>query len=78
MNHLLKDLALHCGLSLSQYWHLRLLLSVSLVPLLGGLYLAFFEKRERRKPSTVNDSSYSLWVGSDGRLVAQPRQQEAV
>lgn len=66
MDHLLKTWALHCGLSISQYWHLRLLLSVSLVPLLAGLYVAFFDKHRRRKPRT-----YSLWVRRDGRLVAR-------
>lgn len=67
MDHLLKDFALHCGLSLSTYWHLRLLGSVSLVPLLVGLYVAFFDKRRRRKPRT-----FSLWVSRDGQLVARP------
>lgn len=66
MDHLLKTFALHCGLSLSQYWHLRLLASMSLVPVLTGLYVAFFDKRRQPKPRT-----YSLWVGRDGRLVAR-------
>lgn len=64
MDHLLKTFALHCGLSLSHYWHLRLVLSVSLGPLLGVLYLVLFGRRGRR--------AYSLWVRPDGKLVARP------
>lgn len=70
MYHQLEALALRCGLSLSQYWHLRLLLSMSLAPLLLVFYLVLFEKRERRLPPR----SYSLWVRSDGQLVARPRR----
>jgi hypothetical protein len=65
MDHLLKTFALHCGLSLSHYWHLRLLLSVSLGPLLGVLYLVVFGRRGRRP-------EYTLWVSHDGKLVARP------
>jgi len=64
MDHLLKTFALHCGLSMSHYWHLRLLLSVSLGPLLGVLYLVLFGRRGRR--------GYSLWISREGRLVARP------
>lgn len=67
MDHLLKTFALHCGLSLSHYWHLRLLLSVSFGPLIGILYLVLFGRREQRRPE------YTLWVSSDGRLVARPK-----
>ena len=65
MDHLLKTFALHCGLSMSHYWHLRLLLSVSLGPLVGVLYLLLFGRRERRR-------SYSLWISREGRLIARP------
>ncbi|MGI4834222.1 MAG: hypothetical protein ACRYFK_12255 [Janthinobacterium lividum] len=69
MDHLLKECALHCGLSLSQYWHLRLVMSVSLGPLLAILYLILFDRRAPRQPPR----SYSLWVRSDGQLVARGR-----
>jgi hypothetical protein len=65
MDHLLKAFALHCGLSMSHYWHLRLLLSVSLGPLLGVFYLVLFGRRGRRR-------GYSLWISPEGRLVARP------
>jgi hypothetical protein len=65
MDHLFKTFALHCGLSLSDYWHLRLVLSVSLGPLLGVLYLVLFERRERRP-------GYALWVSQSGKLIARP------
>ncbi|NML67549.1 hypothetical protein HHL22_20300 [Hymenobacter sp. RP-2-7] len=68
MDHLLKEWALQCGMSLSQYWHLRLIMSVSLLPLLAILYLILFDKRTRRRAAR----SYSLWVRSDGQLVARP------
>ena len=65
MDHLLKTYALHCGLSLSHYWHLRLLLSVSLGPLLAICYLIVSGWRKPRP-------TYTLWVRQDGRLVARP------
>lgn len=65
MDHLLKTFAIHCGLSQSHYWHLRLVLSVSLGPLLGVLYLVLFGRRGRLP-------AYRLWVRSDGKLVARP------
>ncbi len=65
MDHLLKTFALHCGLSQSHYWHLRLVLSVSFGPLLGVLYLVLFGRRGRRR-------AYRLWVRPDGKLVARP------
>jgi len=73
MDHFLKLLAYNCGLSQSQYWHLRLLSSVSLVPLLAILYLVFFDKRGRRRPPAARPN-VSLWVNSDGRLIALPEQ----
>lgn len=66
MDHLLKTFALHCGLSLSQYWHLRLVCSVSLVPLLAVGYLIVCGWRKRPRPT------YTLWVRHDGQLVARP------
>ena len=74
MEHLLKLLASDCGLSQSQYWHLRLLSSISLVPMLGVLYLVFFDKLGRRSPPAAARPNLSLWVASDGRLIALPEQ----
>lgn len=65
MDELLKSFALHCGLSLSDYWHLRLILSVSFGPLLAVLYLVLFD---RRGPRPI----YSLWIRPDGKLIARP------
>ena len=73
MDHFLKLLAYDCGLSQAQYWHLRLLSSISLVPLLGVLYLVFFDKLGRRSPPAAARPNLSLWVTSDGRLVALPK-----
>ncbi len=68
MEHALKLFALHCGLSLSQYWRLRLVLSVSLVPMLAVGYLIVSGWRKRPRPI------YTLWVSHDGRLVARPKK----
>jgi hypothetical protein len=65
MDYFLKTFALQCGLSLSDHWHLRLVLSVSFGPLLAILYLLLFGRRRQRP-------AYSLWVRQDGRLVARP------
>jgi hypothetical protein len=46
MDHILHMLASHWHLSASQYWQLRLLCAVSLVPLIGVLCLVLFNKRE--------------------------------
>ena len=73
MDHFLKLLAYDCGLSQSQYWHLRLLSSVSLMPLLCIFYLVFFDKRAQRTPPAARPH-LSLWVNSDGRLIALPRE----
>jgi len=48
MAHILHALAQHWHLSASQYWQLRLLCSVSLVPFLGVLYLVLFDRRSAR------------------------------
>lgn len=71
MDHFLKLLAHDCGLSQADYWHLRLLSSISLVPLLAVLYLIFFGKIGQRKPPRPK---VSLWVSSDGQLIARPAQ----
>ena len=73
MDHFLKHLAYDClGLSQSQYWHLRLLGSVSVGPLLGILYLVV-GKLGRRPPPAATPPPVSLWVNSEGQLVALPR-----
>jgi len=69
MEQLLKIFAHYCHLSQTQYWHLHLLLSLMLGPLLGVLYLIFFDQRARRRPSALVDSRPTMWVGSDGRLL---------
>ena len=66
MDQLVKTFALHCGLSLSQYWHLRLVLSVSLGPLLAIGYLIVSGWRKPPRPT------YTLWVNHSGQLVARP------
>jgi hypothetical protein len=45
MAHILHALAQHWHLSASQYWQMRLLCAVSLVPFLGVLYLLLFNRR---------------------------------
>ncbi|MFD1874236.1 hypothetical protein [Hymenobacter bucti] len=67
MEYLLRMLAHHWGLSQSQYWHLHLLSSVSLGPLLGILYLVVFDRRARRRAHAA--AKASMWVGADGRLL---------
>jgi len=74
MDHFLKHLAYDClGLSQTQYWHLRLLGSVSLGPLVGILYLVLVGKLGRRTPPAATHPPVSLWINSEGRLVALPR-----
>jgi hypothetical protein len=68
MEHLLKILAQHWELSSDQYWHLRLLCSLLLGPVLGVLYLLFFDKRERYKPRAATGSKPTMWVNSQGQL----------
>jgi hypothetical protein len=72
MDHLLKEAALRCGLSLSQYWHLRLLLSVSLGPLLAILYLVLVDRPRRRW--AVRSAHYTLWINREGQLVFRARR----
>ncbi|MDO7887937.1 hypothetical protein [Hymenobacter cheonanensis] len=47
METILKALAQHWHLSASQYWQLRLLLAISLVPFLALIYVVLFDKRTR-------------------------------
>jgi hypothetical protein len=44
METILKALAHHWHLSAAQYWHLRLLFAISLVPTLALLYVVLFDK----------------------------------
>ncbi|RZJ95102.1 MAG: hypothetical protein EOO60_01420 [Hymenobacter sp.] len=69
MEHFLKILAQHWDLSSDQYWHLRLLSSLLLGPLLGVLYLVFFDKRERPKPRPAAGPKSAMWVNSKGQLM---------
>ena len=69
MELLLKTLAHHWGLSQSQYWHLHLLSSVSIGPLVGIVYLVFFDRRARRRAYEAARAKASMWVGADGRLL---------
>lgn len=69
MELLLKTLAHHWGLSQSQYWHLHLLSSVSVGPLVGIIYLVFFDRRARRRAYDAARAKASMWVGADGRLL---------
>jgi hypothetical protein len=68
MEYLLRALAHHWGLSQSQYWHLHLLSSVSVGPLLGILYLLVAGRRARRRAQTAAAKA-TMWVGADGRLL---------
>lgn len=68
MELLLKALAHHWGLSQSQYWHLHLLSSVSVGPLVGIVYLVF-DRRARRRAYEAARAKASMWVGADGRLL---------
>jgi len=68
MEYLLRILAHHWGLSQSQYWHLHLLSSVSVGPLLGILYLMVAGRRARRRAQAAAAKA-SMWVGADGRLL---------
>ena len=69
MEHLLKFLVQHWHLSSTQYWHLRLLSSLLLGPLVGVLYLVFFDKRTWRKPYATPSPKPTMWISSDGRLI---------
>lgn len=70
MEHLLKILAQHWDLSSDQYWHLRLLSALLVGPLLGILYLLFFDKRERPRPRPAAGPKPTMWVNSEGQLIS--------
>lgn len=69
MEHFLKLLAQHWALSPTHYWHLRLLMTLSLGPLLAIMYLVVFDRPAQRRASRIAGSQPSMWVGSDGRLL---------
>lgn len=69
MEHLLKVLAQHWDLGSDHYWHLRLLSSLLVGPLLGVLYLIFFEKHEHPKPRPAAGLKSGRWVNSKGQLL---------
>lgn len=50
MEHLFKTVARIWHLSTAQYWHLRLVSALSLVPLVAVLYLLLVRRRRRREP----------------------------
>lgn len=45
MKHAIEAIATHWHLNVAQYWHLRLLSSLALVPLLAVLYLLLARRR---------------------------------
>jgi hypothetical protein len=45
METILKSLAQHWHFTAAQYWHMRLLVAIMLVPLLAILYVVLFDKR---------------------------------
>ncbi len=49
METLIKTIAHAWDLSPAHYWHLRILSSLMLMPLLGVLYLVFFNRRKPTK-----------------------------
>lgn len=72
METLLHSLLQHGVLSSTQYWHLRLLSAIAFGPLLGVLYLLVGGRRARRRLGTAAPAT-SLWVNSQGQLLALPR-----
>lgn len=70
MEYLLKTLAQHGALSHAHYWHLRLLSSIALGPLLGIIYLVLFGKRKRPGRPAPNDAP-TMWVNSEGQLLSR-------
>lgn len=74
MEYLIQTIARHWDLSPTHYWHLRILSSVLLGPLLGIGYLLFSTKRTRPRRRPAADAGTSLWVGSDGRLLTLPKR----
>ncbi|QKG51597.1 hypothetical protein [Hymenobacter sp. BRD67] len=68
MEQLLKLLAQHWHLTTDDYWHLRLLCTLLLGPIVGVLYLVFFDKRT---PRTAAGSRPGMWVSREGLLLSQ-------
>lgn len=70
MEHLLKTIAHHWNLSSDQYWHLRLLCTLLLGPLVGILYFVFFDKRAQRRPRPATGPKPGMWIDSKGQLLS--------
>lgn len=49
METIIKTIAHAWHYSPAEYWHLRLLVSLTLVPLLGVLYVIFFDRHKVAK-----------------------------
>lgn len=64
----LKLLAQHWHLTPDQYWHLRLLCSLLLGPVLAILYLVFFDLR--RRSGAASGPKPPMRVSSSGRLLS--------
>ncbi|TFZ64925.1 hypothetical protein E4631_18245 [Hymenobacter sp. UV11] len=71
METLLHFLLQHDVLSPTQYWHLRLLSTLTLGPLLSVLYLVYLGWRKPRTPRAAVNSSATMWVSSDGQLLSR-------
>lgn len=69
MEYLLKMLAQHWHLSSAHYWHLRLLSSILLGPLVGVLYLVFFGGLAPRKPRVTTGPRPPMRISSTGKLI---------
>ncbi|MDJ0364751.1 hypothetical protein QMK33_06275 [Hymenobacter sp. H14-R3] len=69
MEHLLKILAQHWDFGSEHYWHLRLLCSLLVAPMLGVLYVLFFDKRERPKLRAAAGLKPTMRVNSEGQLL---------
>jgi hypothetical protein len=68
MEHPLKILAQHWDLTAAQYLHLRLLCSLLLGPLLGILYLVFFDLR--RRSGAAPSPKLPMRISRNGQLLA--------
>ncbi|WP_151087629.1 hypothetical protein [Hymenobacter baengnokdamensis] len=71
MEQLLKLLAQHWHLTTDDYWHLRLLCTLLLGPIVGVLYLVFFDRRTPTKPRLAAGSQPGMWVSKEGLLLSQ-------
>lgn len=70
MEHFLKMLAQHWAFGSEHYWHLRLLSSLMLGPLLGVLGVIFFDKRTRPRLRGLAGPKPTMRVSSAGRLLS--------